>query len=138
VAFVTGEERGFTNHCRNETSTRRIKAMLPIFHAVTRLPFPALVVLLASIASLHAETTAPCTDDAMIVFDASGSMAGNLNQGIATLKPRIDEVRAALADILPERPASAASASSPMARDRRTNAMSRSISSQPRTPLALS
>jgi Ca-activated chloride channel family protein len=38
----------------------------------------------------------------MIVFDASGSMAGNLNQGIATLKPRIDEVRAALADILPE------------------------------------
>jgi Ca-activated chloride channel family protein len=37
----------------------------------------------------------------MIVFDASGSMAGNLNQGIATLKPRIDEVRSALAEILP-------------------------------------
>jgi Ca-activated chloride channel family protein len=38
----------------------------------------------------------------MIVFDASGSMAGNLNQGIATLKPRIDEVRAALAEVLPK------------------------------------
>ena len=43
----------------------------------------------------------PCIEDAMIVFDASGSMGGNLDQGIATLKPRIDEVRAALAEILP-------------------------------------
>ncbi len=43
----------------------------------------------------------PCTEDAMIVFDASGSMAGNLDQGIATLKPRIDEVRSALAAVLP-------------------------------------
>ncbi|HXG78531.1 MAG TPA: VWA domain-containing protein [Methyloceanibacter sp.] len=43
----------------------------------------------------------PCTEDAMLVFDASGSMAGNLNQGIATIKPRIDEVRAALAKVLP-------------------------------------
>jgi Ca-activated chloride channel homolog len=75
--------------------------MLPRFQSVTKLLFPALIVLFASIASLHAEP-APCTDDAMIVFGASGSMAGNLNQGIATLKPRIDEVRAALADILPE------------------------------------
>jgi Ca-activated chloride channel family protein len=43
----------------------------------------------------------PCTDDAMLVFDASGSMAGNVNQGIATIIPRIDEVRAALAQVLP-------------------------------------
>jgi len=43
----------------------------------------------------------PCTEDAMLVFDASGSMAGNLNQGIATTKPRIEEVRAALARVLP-------------------------------------
>jgi Ca-activated chloride channel homolog len=43
----------------------------------------------------------PCTEDAMLVFDASGSMAGNLNQGIATTKVRIDEVRAALARVLP-------------------------------------
>jgi Ca-activated chloride channel family protein len=43
----------------------------------------------------------PCTEDAMLVFDASGSMAGNLNQGISTIVPRIDEVRSALAEVLP-------------------------------------
>jgi Ca-activated chloride channel family protein len=43
----------------------------------------------------------PCTQDAMIVFDASGSMAGNVDQGIATTIPRIDEVRGALAAVLP-------------------------------------
>jgi Ca-activated chloride channel homolog len=76
--------------------------MLPRFQDVTRLLFSTLIVLYVSIVSLRAEPAAPCTDDAMIVFDAFGSMAGNLNQGIATLKPRIDEVRAALAEILPE------------------------------------
>jgi Ca-activated chloride channel homolog len=43
----------------------------------------------------------PCNEDAMIVFDASGSMAGNVDQGIATTIPRIDEVRGALATVLP-------------------------------------
>jgi Ca-activated chloride channel homolog len=43
----------------------------------------------------------PCNEDAMLVFDASGSMAGNLNQGIATTIPRINEVREALAEVLP-------------------------------------
>src|SRR5262249_6730081 len=43
----------------------------------------------------------PCVVDAMLVFDASGSMAGNVNQGIATITPRIDAVRSALAKILP-------------------------------------
>lgn len=53
-------------------------------------------------AALRAEDRPPpCTDDAMIVFDASGSMAGNVNQGIATIIPRIDEVRDALAQVLP-------------------------------------
>jgi Ca-activated chloride channel homolog len=37
----------------------------------------------------------------MIVFDASTSMAGNMNQGIATTIPRINEVRKALARVLP-------------------------------------
>jgi Ca-activated chloride channel family protein len=61
-----------------------------------------LVVLVVGAGPVHAEPPAPpCTEDAMIVFDASGSMAGNLDQGIATLKPRIDEVRSALAEILP-------------------------------------
>jgi Ca-activated chloride channel homolog len=36
----------------------------------------------------------------MIVFDASGSMAGNVGQGIGTTIPRIDEARHALAEVL--------------------------------------
>ena len=47
------------------------------------------------------EQKTPCTEDAMIVFDASGSMAGNLGQGIMTEKPRIFEVRRALSRVLP-------------------------------------
>ena len=43
----------------------------------------------------------PCTDDAMIVFDASGSMSGNQTLGIPNSRPRIDEVRSALAQVLP-------------------------------------
>src|SRR6478752_7615343 len=43
----------------------------------------------------------PCNEDAMIVFDASGSMAGNVGQGIGTTIPRIDEARHALAKVLP-------------------------------------
>ncbi len=37
----------------------------------------------------------------MIVFDASGSMAGNTVQGLFSDKARIDEVRKALAEVLP-------------------------------------
>ena len=43
----------------------------------------------------------PCTEDAMIVFDASGSMAGSLAEGIGAKIRRIDEVRKALATALP-------------------------------------
>lgn len=42
-----------------------------------------------------------CTEDVMIVFDASGSMAGTEYLGIATFVTRIDKVRAALAKVLP-------------------------------------
>lgn len=64
----------------------------------------ALATLLFVTFALRAEDgkeDTPCTEDAMLVFDASGSMAGNLNQGIATTKPRIEEVRAALKRVLP-------------------------------------
>jgi Ca-activated chloride channel homolog len=64
----------------------------------------ALAALLAGAAGSGAaedKERSPCNEDAMLVFDASGSMAGNLNQGIATIIPRIDEVRAALAKVLP-------------------------------------
>jgi Ca-activated chloride channel family protein len=51
--------------------------------------------------SAPAQTPEACADDAMIVFDASGSMSGNEKLGIATTVTRIDEVRAALARVLP-------------------------------------
>jgi Ca-activated chloride channel family protein len=46
---------------------------------------------------------APCTEDAMLVFDASGSMAGTAKLGVSTAVPvtRIDNVRSALAKVLP-------------------------------------
>jgi Ca-activated chloride channel family protein len=43
----------------------------------------------------------PCAEDAMLVFDASGSMSGTVGLGIATFIPRIDIVRSALERILP-------------------------------------
>src|SRR5215469_13222068 len=43
----------------------------------------------------------PCTEDAMIAFDASGSMSGNQTLGIPNSQARIDEVRFALAQVLP-------------------------------------
>jgi Ca-activated chloride channel family protein len=59
----------------------------------------ALIVLLAGPAA--ADDVKPCTEDAMIVFDASGSMAGSLAEGIGAKIRRIDEVRKALAQALP-------------------------------------
>jgi Ca-activated chloride channel family protein len=44
---------------------------------------------------------APCREDAMIVFDASGSMSGNQTLGIPNSEARIDQVRDALAEVLP-------------------------------------
>jgi len=43
----------------------------------------ALVASFFALRPAHSEPhVSPCTEDAMIVFDASGSMAGNLDQGI--------------------------------------------------------
>jgi Ca-activated chloride channel family protein len=64
----------------------------------------ALIALLANGSSLAlADDTkpGPCTDDAMIVFDASGSMSGNQVLGIPNSRARIDEVRSALSQVLP-------------------------------------
>ena len=63
----------------------------------------ALLALLAGPADAQTtdETRIPCTEDAMIVFDASGSMAGNTVQGLFSDITRIDEVRKALAQVLP-------------------------------------
>lgn len=58
---------------------------------------------LAPVSFAYAAGVSPgsCVDDAMIVFDASGSMSGNEKLGIATTVTRIDEVRAALGRVLP-------------------------------------
>ena len=63
----------------------------------------ALIAFLVGSAAAQAadETRTPCTEDAMIVFDASGSMAGNTVQGLFSDKTRIDEVRKALGEVLP-------------------------------------
>jgi Ca-activated chloride channel homolog len=62
---------------------------------------PALAVALAGSAAAQDKPPTPCTEDAMIVFDASGSMAGNTVQGLFSDITRIDEVRKALAEVLP-------------------------------------
>lgn len=48
------------------------------------------------------EAPRACSDDAMIVFDASGSMAGVDRLGISTMVTRIEKVRTALGQVLPE------------------------------------
>lgn len=51
----------------------------------------------------HAGEAPPlkCNEDAILVFDASGSMSGNEKLGIGSVVTRIDKVRAALARTLP-------------------------------------
>jgi Ca-activated chloride channel family protein len=76
--------------------------MSMLSHAVR----PAALTLAALLAGSAAAPAAddkrtPCTEDAMIVFDASGSMAGNTVQGLFSDVTRIDEVRKALAQVLP-------------------------------------
>ena len=69
----------------------------------------ATAIVLVAIAALGggahgAEKPSPCTEDAMIVFDASGSMSGNgwgYGSETAGMVSRIDKVRASLAKILP-------------------------------------
>jgi Ca-activated chloride channel family protein len=79
--------------------------MPPLFHDLrtTIVALAALTALGGSIAQ-GAEERAPCTEDAMIVFDASGSMSGNgwgYGSETAGMVSRIDKVRATLAKILP-------------------------------------
>jgi Ca-activated chloride channel homolog len=72
---------------------------------LSRYACPAALVLVtllpAAAAGPTEETRDPCTEDAMIVFDASGSMAGNTVQGLFSDVTRIDEVRKALGQVLP-------------------------------------
>jgi Ca-activated chloride channel family protein len=73
--------------------------------AASGLKVPALAAIamlaLAGPAEPEDKKPNPCTEDAMIVFDASGSMSGNQTLGIPNSKPRIDEVKWALSQVLP-------------------------------------
>ena len=70
---------------------------------LVRLTVFASAALLAWTSALCAEEKkpSPCTEDAVIVFDASGSMSGNQTLGIPNSRARIDEARAALAQVVP-------------------------------------
>ncbi len=73
-------------------------------HRIFLLLIIGLVTLMVGSSVSNSEETkkpSPCTEDAMIVFDASGSMSGNQTLGIPNSQARIDEVRAALAQVLP-------------------------------------
>jgi Ca-activated chloride channel homolog len=70
--------------------------------AIGLLVLVALLVTFVTPAAAEDKDHGPCTEDAMLVFDASGSMAGNERLGIATQDvTRIDKVRTALAKVLP-------------------------------------
>lgn len=70
---------------------------------IVRLASLASAVLLACSSASRTEekTIPPCHEDAMVVFDASGSMSGNQTLGIPNSRARIDEARSALAHVLP-------------------------------------
>ena len=83
---------------RSSNSTaRRIVRLASIVSAV--------LVACASASRAEEKTLPLCQEDAMIVFDASGSMSGfdTIGETIATpnSRPRIEEARSALARILP-------------------------------------
>lgn len=59
------------------------------------------IILIGTAFAAEEKKPSPCTEDAIIVFDASGSMSGNQTLGIPNSRARIDEARAALAQVLP-------------------------------------
>lgn len=64
---------------------------------LTAIALASLVAL--GVVNVAAEEPNPCTEDAMIVFDGSGSMAGT---DMNSITPRIGKVREALSVVLPE------------------------------------
>jgi Ca-activated chloride channel family protein len=75
------------------------KVLLPV--AAIALSLGALTFATAPQAAEADPNQRPCNEDAMLVFDASGSMSGNQVLGIPNSRPRIDEARSALAKVLP-------------------------------------
>jgi hypothetical protein len=69
--------------------------------AICFVGFAAPLLLNGSTSLSEEKKRGPCTEDAIIVFDTSGSMSGNQTLGIPNSRARIDEARAALAEVLP-------------------------------------
>ena len=77
---------------------------MPLSRWCLRVALVSLAATFGTGAARSAEDRSPCTEDAMIVFDASGSMSGNgwgYGSETAGTVSRIDKVRATLAKILP-------------------------------------
>lgn len=77
----------------------------PLSWSVAAIALAAAVPAFGGRATTGQEEHSPCTEDAMIVFDASGSMSGNgwgYGSETAGVVSRIDKVRSTLAKILPK------------------------------------
>src|SRR5215475_12312821 len=79
------------------------RGIMLVAFRIAKLTAVALVLFLSCNSASRTEEAkrAPCRDDAMVVFDASGSMSGNQTLGIPNSRARIDEARSALAEVLP-------------------------------------
>jgi Ca-activated chloride channel family protein len=95
--------RALFTQLRSREARSMDSPLLSIRARSLRLTAIALAAILACQAPARAAEPqpTPCNQDAMIVFDASGSMSGVVGGGIATPVTRIDEVRSALAQVLP-------------------------------------
>ena len=83
---------------------RTIHAFPPLFWRAAAIAFAAAAAPAIG-AATGLEGHSPCSEDAMIVFDASGSMSGNgwgYGSETAGTVSRIDKVRSTLAKILPQ------------------------------------
>ena len=68
--------------------------------SIQRVGLAGLGLLAASTGGVAEGRSAECTDDAMLVFDGSGSMAAISHNGLKS--PRIDEARAAIEESMPQ------------------------------------
>lgn len=71
-----------------------------MFRSIQRVGLAGLGLLAASTTGVAEGRQAECTDDAMLVFDGSGSMAAISHNGLKS--PRIDEARAAIETAMPQ------------------------------------
>lgn len=71
-----------------------------MFNSIQRVGLAGFGLLAASTIGVAESRQAECTDDAMLVFDGSGSMAAISHNGLKS--PRIDEARAAIRESIPQ------------------------------------